>query len=90
MSKTKLVPPDPKRCQFEDKPGSFMTFGPRKWVRCQNKPIYIAHEVKPREDGQKGSMSLCNEHAEHMIKAFGIGYALLELVKKPKKSKKRK
>lgn len=57
--KPKLVPPDYDRCQAESLPGSFMTFGPRSWERCTNKPVWIATEKKPREDGLRGSMSLC-------------------------------
>lgn len=54
-----LVPPDPKRCQSERKDGSFMTLGPRQWIRCSNVPDVIVKEVKPGKDGKHGSMSLC-------------------------------
>lgn len=67
MSK-KLIPPDPKRCQAEQKVGCwpdgrhFMNLGPGSIVRCSNKPICITHEKKAsRVDGLKGSMSLCAE-----------------------------
>ncbi len=57
--KEKLEPIDSKRCQAEVKGGSFMTFGLRKFVRCKNKPTYIAVSV---EDGRFcGAMSLCDE-----------------------------
>lgn len=38
-----------------------MTLGPRPWVRCDNKPAWIATEGE-REDGRKpGSMALCDD-----------------------------
>ena len=61
--KKKVVEPEPvdtKRCQGEHFPGSFMTMGPRKWMRCRNKPTYIAYENKLGKDGAQGSMSLCD------------------------------
>lgn len=61
MSKVKLDPPDLKQCQSETLEGSFMTLGPRSYVRCSNKPTHIVKEVVPGEDGRRGSMSLCGE-----------------------------
>jgi hypothetical protein len=90
MSKKKLIPPDFKRCQYEVKEGSFMTFGPRKIVRCDKKPVFIAYENEPQKDGLKGSMSLCKEHAEVMVKAFGLEYATLIPIKQLLAKKKRK
>lgn len=54
-----LEPLDPTRCQAERKEGSFMTFGLPHLVRCRNKPIWIAIEV--REGNFYGGMSLCDE-----------------------------
>jgi len=85
MPRKKLTPPSRSRCQYQAKEGSFMTFGPRKWVRCTSKPAFIAYENNPREDGLKGSMSLCEKHAEEMVKAFGVGYAKLVPIRKKKK-----
>jgi len=54
-----IDPIDASRCQAEVKEGSFMTFGPRRFVRCKNEPVWIAVEVK---DGIfYGAMSLCDE-----------------------------
>lgn len=56
------LPPDYDRCQAETRPGSFMTLGPRQWVRCPNPPTVISTELVPDpKDGQRGSMSLCDE-----------------------------
>ena len=77
--KTKLTPPDRKRCQAEQLGGSFMTLGPRPLIRCKNKPIVIVTENKPSEkDGQKGSMSLCLHCWKQMIKQCGKDYAAAE------------
>ncbi len=57
----KLIPPDRKQCQAETREGSFMTLGPRRMVRCEAKPTWIAIEIVAAADGQKGSMSLCDE-----------------------------
>lgn len=65
--KDPLIPPDAKRCQFEHRPGSFMTLGPRSWVRCEAKPDFVAAEIKNGKDGRKGSMSLCSKHAKLML-----------------------
>lgn len=59
-----LVPPDVTRCQAEIREGSFMTLGPRSMVRCPNKPVWLATEVEPGEDGRKGSMALCKDCAK--------------------------
>lgn len=67
-----LIPPDPDRCQAEHRLGSFMTLGPRSMVRCEAKPVYIAMETKPGEDGQCGSMSLCLACAKIMMEDSGL------------------
>jgi hypothetical protein len=56
-----LIPPDLERCQAEvPNDNSFMTLGGRPGhVQCPNRPIVIAYEVAPGEDGRIGSMSLC-------------------------------
>ncbi len=58
-----LEPPDLVRCQGLILAGSFMTLGPRSWIRCANKPVYIAKETEPGPDELYGSMSLCEECA---------------------------
>jgi hypothetical protein len=57
---TPLIPPDPARCQAEIREGSFMTLGPRAFVRCTATPTVIVTEAVAGEDGQRGSMSLCD------------------------------
>lgn len=55
-----LEPVDAGRCQCEELSGSFMTIGPRKMVRCDKTPVYLAVGVR---DGKfYGAMSLCEEH----------------------------
>jgi hypothetical protein len=65
----KLDPPDLDRCQAIFREGSFMTLGPRTWDRCVNVPTVVATEVKPPKGSDlRGSMSLCDECAEHLKK----------------------
>lgn len=52
-----LIPPDLFRCQAEI--GGFMMLGPGR-NRCVNKPSVIVVEADPGQDGQRGSMSLCD------------------------------
>lgn len=61
--KTKLIPPDLKRCQAEKPNGwTFMTLGGRQeMVKYANKPTVIVKEKKPGDDGQYGSMTLCTD-----------------------------
>ncbi len=64
---SKLTPPDPNRCQTIWLGGSFMTLGPRPWVRCEKKATVIAQErAQPR-----GKMSLCEEHLIECRKKLG-------------------
>lgn len=58
---SKRIPADPDRCQAMQKSGSFMTLGPREWIRCSNPPTVITSELRvDPEDGETGSMSLCD------------------------------
>lgn len=68
--KAKLEPVDLKRCQAEKPSGhNFMTWGPRqKYIRCGDKAVVVATEVKKGSDGQIGSMSLCSHCFEVMQK----------------------
>ncbi len=70
MRKTKLEPPDKKRCQGEKRTGAFM-FGPPKVTRCERPPICIAYETKAGPDALKGSMSLCGECADACVRQMG-------------------
>lgn len=58
----KLTPPDRNQCQAEVPNGySFMTLGgvPGR-VRCKNKPTWLVIEASAGEDGQRGSMTVCD------------------------------
>ena len=65
---TTLTPPDLERCQAE-KPGNGpFTMGgeigdPKNGyrTRCREVPKWLARETEPGEDGQIGSMTLCDE-----------------------------
>lgn len=72
-----LTPPDPERCQTMVSNGnSFMTLGGRPGlVRCTNKPAVIITETQPAEDGQIGSMSLCDECEKVFDARMPAGFA---------------
>lgn len=76
-----LVPPDINQCQSMIKDGSFMTLGPRKHVRCKEKPVVIATENKPGPDGKIGSMSLCDHCAKMFKEKLGEDYATFTPIK---------
>lgn len=60
---TELTPPDYEQCQVFVTPahGPF-TLGPRPaQVRCKNRPVWLAKEKTPGDDGLYGSMTLCAE-----------------------------
>jgi len=85
--KTKLIPPDKKRCQRQFVSGCwpdaahFMIIGPRELIRCKNKPAYIIKERKPGRDGKKGSMSLCACCFTTFIREFGLHFADIKKLK---------
>jgi len=81
MGRPKTIPPDLKRCQGEHREGSFMSFGIPPWVRCKNKPVMLAKENRPREDGCRGTMSLCSDCMKVMIDKLGADYATLTPIK---------
>ena len=72
-----IEPPDLERCQANIQNGSFMSFGKPTVARCKAPPTWIAKENEPRDDGKKGSMSLCAECAQTFLRRFGKGYATL-------------
>jgi len=79
--KEDLEPVDVSRCQAERLEGSFMTFGPRKYIRCNNSPIYIATENIPRDSyGVRGCMSLCEKCVDIMKASLGKDYASVQLI----------
>ncbi len=76
----KLIPPDKKRCQCEEKRGSFMSLGRPYYVRCTEKPTVIVTEVKTGKDNHKGSMSLCIKHLKVLLDQYGIdSFAVMPL-----------
>lgn len=67
MKREDLTPPDYKRCQCVQQTGSFMTLGPRSWIRCSRPPVWLAVEIVAGADGQHGAMSMCDECAKVML-----------------------
>ena len=86
MPKKKLTPPDLKQCQGMRRDGSFMTLGPRSWVRCSDKPVVIVTEKKPGDDGQRGSMSLCAHCKSKLIEQRGADFFTAKFIKSLKKT----
>lgn len=67
--------------------GSFMTFGPRPPAeQCKNTPTVVAKENKPGDDGRRGSMALCDECKEELIRRAGKDYASFTPIKRRKKA----
>ena len=77
-----LTPPDLEQCQAEKPNGNtFMTVGGMPGLeRCTNKPLFIATEKKPGEDGQKGSMSLCADCLVVFLRQVPNGYADVQTI----------
>lgn len=77
MKKKPLTPPDLERCQAEKPNGhSFMTLGGVPGLeRCTNKSTFILTEKKAGKDGQKGSMTLCNDCLNKFGEQMPSGYA---------------
>lgn len=67
-----LIPADPDRCQTEiTEYRPFIMGGDvNQTRRCSNAPTWIATEKKPGKDGQRGSMSLCDDCREQLVKQF--------------------
>lgn len=78
QTKTKPKPPDPYRCQARWQEGSFMTFGPKPWVRCSKRPTVVAIEKRSVDKQPKGSMSLCDECLVQLIAKASKNYATFE------------
>lgn len=52
-------------------------------VRCSNKPIVIAKEVKPnKKDKLRGSMSLCEGCLKTMKEQLGEGHCTFKEIKR--------
>ena len=90
--KTKLIPPDRKRCQAEKRVGTFLSFGPPTMVRCNARPRWIAtEEVARASDGLRGSMSLCDEcraACERLMSLTAISYLPITHERKKKGARK--
>ena len=76
-----MIPPDLKQCQAEVPTGGPFQLGgpsgkPRNGyrIRCCNKPVSLATEKKPGDDGQTGSMSLCLSCRDAMVRQTGGTY----------------
>lgn len=61
LTKADLTPPDFKRCQAERRIYQPFVMGGKvnRVERCESPPDFLAVEIKPGEDGLRGSMSLC-------------------------------
>lgn len=78
-----LEPVDPRQCQAEIRVGGPLGFGRSRMARCKAEPEWIAVEVEPGEDGQRGGMSLCSSCREVLERtspgcAFFLPLAALE------------
>lgn len=79
---SQLEQPDLKQCQAERVERTpFALGGTHRRTRCANTPTAIAFENKAGDDGQKGSMSLCDDCAAAMVKALGRDFATLCKIK---------
>lgn len=68
-----LIPPDYSRCQAEMQVYLPFIMGGNvhQWVRCDTKPRWLAEEKKPGPDGQKGSMTLCDNCKKKLKLKYG-------------------
>ena len=84
MKKAALIPPDKERCQCMKPNGcTFMSLGGAPGlVRCSDKPTVIVREVRPGDDGRRGSMSLCDHCLGVMQQQCGTGFATVTPIKK--------
>jgi len=71
------VKADLARCQCEWKAGSFMTLGPRPWVRCDKAPTVVVRELAL----PFGEMSLCDEHLDAFKQHDGRQVETLPIVR---------
>jgi hypothetical protein len=83
MKTPKREPVDKKQCQAEYHPYNFMTLGgsANEIRRCVNKPVWIIKETKSGEDGQRGSMSLCEACYQKSLTQLPKGFAEAKRIK---------
>lgn len=55
-----------------------MTFGKPTYHRCENMPTVVVYENEQGDDGQKGSMSLCDKCLKVMIEKYGEEFATVK------------
>lgn len=61
-----------------------MTLGPRAMVRCKSAPTVIVAERRKGKDGQRGSMSLCDECLRAFERIKGVaGFTVKRLPTAP-------
>jgi hypothetical protein len=74
------MPPDFEQCQAEKPNGhTFMTLGGKPgMVRCDRPPTVLLTEVQPGDDGEKGSMTLCDGCLAVFRKQMPRGFAKVE------------
>lgn len=76
-----LIKADENQCQAIIQSGGFMSFGISQAVRCKNKPMYIAKEVRPlKGKKQRGSMSLCEKCSKVLLEGKGKSFATLKWI----------
>lgn len=81
MTTTTLDPPDFARCQGMHTTGSPLAIAnPVRWVRCKNKPVVLASENAPGEDGMQGAMTLCNDCLAVFQKQMPAGVATFKVI----------
>ena len=84
-AKKKLEPVDRRQCQTDiPRKTNFMTMGGTigGYVRCTNKPVYIATEKKASGGYPRGSMSLCEHCLGVFKKQMPAGFATFTPIRK--------
>lgn len=73
------TPPDLLQCQAERYNGAnaFTVGGAPAYTRCKENPVAIATETTVDEDGDIGSMSLCENCINAMLTQYGDDFAVL-------------
>ncbi len=85
MKKYELTPPDRTQCQAEKADGFMVLGGNHRRHRCTNKPIVVVTERQVGKDGQRGSMSLCEECKGVFEQRFPPSYVKFEPIRERKR-----